>query len=123
MSATTKVLAGISAACLAGSGLLITAGAASANTDGFKTISAPKKVVSGQMFTVKCKVDSDWVGGTAKIKQKGVAVNAKRTIGSGGDCTMRLELGPTGMQQIRVRVFGGNNILRSPWMKVRVVSS
>lgn len=123
MSATNKMLAGVSAVCLAGSGLLITAGAASAENPPFKQVSAPKKVVSGQLFTVKCQVDSDWAGWTAKIKQKGAVVNAKRTIGSGGNCTMRLELGPTGMQQIRVRVIGGNNAASSQWMKVRVLPS
>lgn len=114
-----KVMAvGASAALVCGMAV-VGSGTAFAKSD-FKKVSVPSSVTAGQMFTVKCKVSKAWAGGEAFVLEKGATVNAKRTIGANGDCSMRLMLLAKGKRKIQVRVAEGDSVGASKWMKITV---
>ena len=118
-----KVMATGATAAIAGAALMASAGAASAAGDpDFKKVSAPKTVVSGAMFKIKCqlKKNVNWSGAVAQLDQKKATINAKRDVSSGGNCTMRVVLGPTGKQKIRVIVTQDGGALESAWLKIKV---
>jgi hypothetical protein len=118
-----KVVAVGSSLALAGSALVMSAGAANAAGDpDFKKVSAPSSVVSGQMFRIKCQLKKsvNWSGAVAQLDQKKATINAKRDVSPNGNCTMRVVLGPTGKQKIRVIVVQNGGAIESSWLTIKV---
>ena len=114
MGATVAVASGV---------VVMGAGAANAAGDpDFKKVSAPATVVSGQMFRIKCqlKKNVNWSGAMAQLDQKKATINAKREVSANGNCSMRVILGPTGKQKIRVIVTQNGGALESAWLKIKV---
>lgn len=117
-----RIAAGAAAASLLAGGFMIAgAGAAQAESmpgKGYKKLKAPNNVTAGVDFTLKCKLDeSGWE--TAKVKEKGVAVHATRTV-NGKNCTFTLDLDAKGMHEIRVITTGPQNVIKSHWLTVNV---
>ncbi len=122
MSMRTMMATGATAA-IAGVAVMASAGTANAAGDpDFTQVSAPKTVVSGQMFKIKCQLKKsvDWSGAVAQLDQKKATINAKRDVSANGNCTMRVILGPTGKQKIRVIVTQDGGALESAWLKITV---
>lgn len=114
----------VAAVALGGVGVLAAPGAQAA-TDPPVVISAPSAVWSGQAFWLHCaikprSVGKSWAGLWAKVQEKGVPVNARRTISSNGICNMRLVLNRRGHQKIRVVAYGANNRIGSTWINIHV---
>lgn len=118
-----KVVAVGSSLALAGGALVLSAGAANAAGDpDFKKLSAPSTVVSGQMFRITCQLKKsvNWSGAVAQLDQKKATINAKRDVSPNGNCTMRVVLGPTGKQKIRVIVVQNGGAIESSWLTIKV---
>lgn len=118
-----KVVAATVTLAATGGAMMMSAGAANAAGDpDFKTVSAPASVVSGQMFKIKCQLKKsvNWSGAVAQLDQKKATINAKRDVSANGNCTMRVILGPTGKQKIRVIVTQNGGELESAWLKIKV---
>ncbi len=118
-----RVVAMTASAALAGGALVLSAGAANAAGDpDFKKVSAPSTVVSGQMFRIKCQLKKsvNWSGAVAQLDQKKATINAKRDVSANGNCSMRVILGPTGKQKIRVIVTQNGGALESSWLTIKV---
>ncbi|HNE88660.1 MAG: hypothetical protein U0R27_13460 [Candidatus Nanopelagicales bacterium] len=114
MGATVAVASGV---------VVMGAGAANAAGDpDFKKVSAPATVVSGQMFRIKCqlKKNVNWSGAMAQLDQKKATINAKREVSANGNCSMRVILGPTGKQKIRVIVTQNGGAFESKWLTIKV---
>jgi hypothetical protein len=118
-----KVAALGAMAAVAGGALMMGAGAANAVGDpDFKKVSAPGTVVSGQMFRIKCQLNKkvDWSGAMAQLDQKRATIRAEREVSPSGNCGMRVVLGPTGRQKIRVIVTQDGGAIESSWLTIRV---
>jgi len=128
ISLTRKLgIVGSTAAVAAGMGVagVIAAPGASAATNKPVVISAPGDVTSGSEFELTCnikprKVGKSWKGATAVVHEKGLPVHASRVIGAKGECSMRLILNATGNHRLRVVAIGGNNVLKSQWIKIHI---
>ncbi|MEZ5186717.1 MAG: hypothetical protein R2720_13310 [Candidatus Nanopelagicales bacterium] len=123
---TARRLGALGAAvAIAGGALMMNAGSASAAGDpDFKKLSAPKTVTAGEVFRLKCQLNrnNNWKGAQASLVQKGATINAERAVSRKGNCTMRVILGATGKQKIRVVVVQGLGAIESKWLTIRVKS-
>ena len=74
------------------------------------------------MFRIKCqlKKNVNWSGAMAQLDQKKATINAKREVSANGNCSMRVILGPTGKQKIRVIVTQNGGAFESKWLTIKV---
>lgn len=98
-------------------------GAANAAGDpSFKKVKAPKSVMAGQTFILKCTLTpaSAFTGADAYLEEKGATINAHRTVASNGDCSMHVVLNAVGKRKIRVVVEENMGADVSKWVTVNV---
>ncbi|MEI2642649.1 MAG: hypothetical protein U0R28_08640 [Candidatus Nanopelagicales bacterium] len=118
-----KVVAAGATAALAGGLVVAGAGAANAANDpGFSKVKAPKTVMAGKTFILKCKLSSsnNWTGADATLLEKGAAINATRSVSSNGDCSFHVVLDSKGAQKIRVVVEQNMGAIQTKWLKINV---
>ncbi len=118
-SDTAAVVVAIGAA-----GIVVAPGA-SAATSKPVVISAPGSVTSGSEFILNCNIKPNsagksWKGATAVVHERGVAIHASRVVGKNGACSMKLILNAKGKKKLSVVLIGGNNVIRSGWLNIRV---
>lgn len=124
MGKMRKVAALGATAAIAGGALFASAGAASAANDpGFTKVKAPKTVMAGKTFIIKCQLDTtanDWAGADAVLLEKGAQLNAQRTVSANGDCSFHVVLFGKGNQKVRVVVEQNLGAIQSRWLKINV---
>lgn len=97
--------------------------APAAPTGAETTISGPKTAKVGQEFKINGKTDKGLKGSMVYAYQDGKLINAKRTVGSDGDISMRIVSGKAGKEQayqFRV-VDGAKNVWRSNTIYINVI--
>ncbi len=126
MSTFRKVLAVATTTAVTGGALFMGAtGASAANDPDFKKVKAPKSVMAGETFLIKCQMKKtvDWSGSDAFLLEKGASVNARRSMGANGNCSMHVVLYATGKRKVRVVVEKNLGAEQSRWITINVKSA
>ncbi len=119
---TRRLMATGAAVAVTAGTIMAGAGAANAANDpGFKKVKAPKTVMAGQTFIIKCQLGAgNWLGAEATLLEKGASVNANRQVSASGDCSMHVVLNAVGARKVKVVVEQNLGAIETKWLKINV---
>ncbi len=120
---TRRLMATSAAVAVTAGTLMAGAGAANAASDpDFTKVKAPKTVMAGETFLIKCQLtkSNNWTGAKASLLEKGASVNAHRKVSASGDCSMHVVLNAVGARKVKVVVEQNLGAIETKWLKINV---